>query len=82
MTARPGGRRVAGPGQQRVALPVQGEAPGRRVGAGTGQRGAGVCLRVLRGLAEPHAHLERDAQFGAGPLGERRDAEPVGGAGQ
>ena len=49
---------------------------------GAGQRGPGVCLRILCGQAQAHAHLKHDAEFGARPLGERRDPEAIGGTGQ
>jgi hypothetical protein len=41
-----------------------------------------VRLRVVRGQAESDAHVQHDAEFGAGALGERRNAEAVGGVGQ
>ena len=74
--------RLPGAGHHRVPLPVEGEPAGTGPGVRAGERGPGVRLRVLGGLAEPDAHLHGDAQFAAGALGERRDAEAVGGGGQ
>lgn len=59
-----------------MTLAVQGEPAGTRIGIGAGQRGAGVCLGILRGLAQPHADLQGDADLCASALGKRGDAEP------
>ena len=76
------GGRVPGRGNQRDPLPVQGEAAGARGRVGPGQRRLRVGFRVLGGPAHPDADLDRDAEFGTGPLAERGDPETVGRRGQ